>query len=80
MGSIATILSRCTGAAMIWWEIGWQGDMIGKYQTCGKQAAVTQKLCDYINAEGEADLTQPAHRGPRENWLWLLDGDSRRQR
>lgn len=57
--------------------------MIGKYQTCpamGKQAAVTQKLCDYINAEGEPDLTQPARYGPRENWLRLLEGDRGRQR
>lgn len=63
-GSIPTVLSRCTGAAMIWWEVGWQGNMIGTDQTCsnkGKQAGVTQKLCDYINAEGEPDLTQPAH-------------------
>lgn len=52
--------------------------MIEEYQTCpdmGKQSVVTQKLCDYINAEGEPDETQPAHYGPRENWLWLLDGD-----
>lgn len=66
MGSMSTILSRCAGAALIWSEVGWQGDSIEEYQTCPdteKQAAVTQKLCDYINAEAEPDLTQPAHYG-----------------
>lgn len=72
--SMSTILSR----HMIWSEFVWQGDMMIEDQMWpnmgGKKAAVTQKLCNYINVEAEPAIIQPAHHGLK-NWLWLEDGD-----
>lgn len=36
-----------------------------------KKAAVTQKLCDYINVEAEPALTQPAHCEPSKKMTMI---------
>ena len=37
----------------------------------GKKAAVTQKLCDYINVEAEPALTQLAHCEPSKKMTMI---------
>lgn len=65
MGNMSTVSSRHTGAAVIWSEVGWHGDMMEGDLMCPdtrgegggpNKATVTQKLCLYINVEPEPAL------------------------